>query len=59
MYTSYNKLRKSSFDITPHRKTTKKLCLMLRRLILSYITYSVVCIYHIYYVSLYITVYIV
>ena len=26
MYTSYNKLRKRSCDITPHRKNKKALC---------------------------------
>ena len=41
MYSSYNKLRKSSCDIMPHRKN-KKLCVMMYRLILSYITYKIV-----------------
>ena len=40
MYTSYNKLRKSSCDIMPHRK--QRLCVMLYRLILSYIRYKIV-----------------
>ena len=56
MYTSYNKLRKSFCAIIPYEKQHKAAYIQIFVITYNKATHGIVCIYHILYVSLYITV---